>query len=312
MTRCAEPFQTKRSSASIITLGRRRCRTSCISVLPICSWSRSGTAITWRACRSRWPRQFDVAGRGAFYEEVGVIRDVIQNHLLQIVSYLAMEAPSPRWTAAIHAEQAKVLRTVRPLSPKEIVLGQYASYRRSGAWQSGLQGAHLRGVASVCRFVALERRAVPGARREMSGNHAHGGDGGAQTAAGQVVFNEPLPPHGNYVRFRLSPDVVIAIGARAKRPGEVHEGEHLELSVVEVPEQESGRIEAYERLLADAMEGDATLFARRGRRRGVLGHRRSGAALTDPSTSIARGSSGARSKPTGWSQRVGGWTPSPK
>jgi len=77
-----------------------------------------------------------------------------------------------------------------------------------------------------------------------------------------VVFNEPPPPHGNYLRFRLSPDVVIAIGARAKHPGEFMQGDHLELSVVEVPEQgKSGRMEEYERLLGDAMDGDPTLFA---------------------------------------------------
>ena len=111
--------------------------------------------------------QFDVAGRGAFYEETGVIRDVIQNHLLQIVSYLAMEAPSPVWTAAVHAEQAKVLRTVRPLSPKEIVLGQYEGYRRERRRQSGLQSSHVRGAASVRRFVAMAGRAVLRARRQM-------------------------------------------------------------------------------------------------------------------------------------------------
>src|SRR5439155_18112264 len=65
---------------------------------------------------------FDVAGRGSFYEEVGVIRDVIQNHLLQIVSYLAMEAPTPSWSEAIRAEQAKVLHTIRPMSADQIVL----------------------------------------------------------------------------------------------------------------------------------------------------------------------------------------------
>ena len=79
----------------------------------------------------------------------------------------------------------------------------------------------------------------------------------------QVVFQEPPPPVGNYVRFRLSPEVVIAVGARAKRAGERMAGEPVELSVVEQPEQgKDGRMEAYERLLGDAMTGDATLFAR--------------------------------------------------
>ncbi len=72
---------------------------------------------------------FGVEGRGAFYEETGVIRDVVQNHLLQIVGYLAMEPPSSAWREALRDEQAKVLRTIRPLSPSEIVLGQFAGYR---------------------------------------------------------------------------------------------------------------------------------------------------------------------------------------
>ena len=75
-----------------------------------------------------------------------------------------------------------------------------------------------------------------------------------------MVFNEPTPPTGNYVRFQLSPNVAIAIGARAKRPGEAMIGEPVELSVVDQPEQ--GRMEAYERLIGDAMMGEATLFAR--------------------------------------------------
>ena len=72
---------------------------------------------------------FGVQGRGGFYEETGVIRDVVQNHLLQIVGYLAMEPPSSAWREALRDEQAKVLRTIRPLSPSEIVLGQFAGYR---------------------------------------------------------------------------------------------------------------------------------------------------------------------------------------
>ena len=72
---------------------------------------------------------FGVEGRGSFYEETGVIRDVVQNHLLQIVGYLAMEPPSAAWREALRDEQAKVLRTIRPLSPAEIVLGQFQGYR---------------------------------------------------------------------------------------------------------------------------------------------------------------------------------------
>ena len=205
---------------------------------------------------------FGVKGRGKFYEETGVVRDVIQNHLLQIVSYLAMEAPSSTYDEAIRDEQAKVLRNVRPLSVDNLVRGQfhgytdepgvakdstvptYAALRLSvDSWR--WQGVPFyvragKSLATTCTEVAIELKVPP-----------------------QVVFTEATPSMGNYVRFRLSPAVAIAIGARAKRPGEGMTGEPVELSVVERAEQgASGRMEAYERLLGDAMAGDATLFAR--------------------------------------------------
>jgi glucose-6-phosphate 1-dehydrogenase len=199
---------------------------------------------------------FDVAGRGSFYEEVGVIRDVIQNHLLQIVSYVAMEAPSPSWSEAIRAEQAKVLHTIRPLSPDQIVLGQYIGYRDE-------QGVHK--DSRVPTFAALHLF-VDSWRWQDVPFYVRAGKC-LETSrtevlvelkqAPHVVFREPSPPHGDYVRFRLSPDVTIAIGARAKRPGEEMVGEPTELSVVE---DVKGQMEAYERLLGDAMVGDATLF----------------------------------------------------
>jgi glucose-6-phosphate 1-dehydrogenase len=205
---------------------------------------------------------FGVKGRGRLYEEIGVIRDVIQNHLLQIVSYLAMEAPSSTYAEAIRDEQAKVLKSVRPLSAEALVLGQYAGYRDEPEVAKG---------SSVPTYAAL-RLHVDSWRWEGVPFYVRAGKGLAKTVtevslelrrAPPVVFSEEPPAVGNVVRFRLSPEVVIAIGARAKRPGERMEGEPVELSVVEQPEQgKDGRMGAYERLLGDAMEGDATLFAR--------------------------------------------------
>jgi glucose-6-phosphate 1-dehydrogenase len=205
---------------------------------------------------------FGVKGRGKFYEETGVIRDVIQNHLLQIVSYLAMEAPSSTYHEAIRDEQAKVLRNVRPLSVDNMVRGQFQGYRDEpgvakdsymatyAALRLWVDSWRWEGVPffvragkclkKTCTEVMVELRKPP-----------------------PVVFSEAMPAMGNYVRFRLSPQVIIAIGARAKRPGEGMKGEPVELSVVEEPEQgHEGRMEAYERLIGDAMAGDATLFAR--------------------------------------------------
>jgi glucose-6-phosphate 1-dehydrogenase len=207
---------------------------------------------------------FGVTGRGKFYEETGVIRDVIQNHLLQVVSYLAMEAPSSTYHEAIRDEQAKVLRLVRPLSCDHLVLGQFRGYRDEtgvapssevptyAALQLAIDSWRWAGVpfyvragkklAMTCTEVVVELNRPP-----------------------QVVFKEPKPPSGNSVRFRLSPQVEIGLGARAKNPGEGMTGEPVELTVVGHEGHNHARDQAmgdYERVLSDAMMGDATLFAR--------------------------------------------------
>jgi len=205
---------------------------------------------------------FGVAGRGKFYEETGVIRDVIQNHMFQVVSYLAMEAPSAVYDEAIRDEQAKILRNVRPLSVDNMVRGQFRGYRDEpgvsktsymatyaalrlyiDSWRWDGVPFYVRAGKSLkmtCTEIVVELKNPP-----------------------QVVFTEPTPSVGNYVRFRVNPQVAIAIGARAKRPGEGMMGQPLELSVVEQPLQGTeGRLGDYARLLSDAMSGDATLFAR--------------------------------------------------
>jgi glucose-6-phosphate 1-dehydrogenase len=205
---------------------------------------------------------FGVKGRGKFYEETGVIRDVIQNHLLQVVSYLAMEAPSSMYDEAIRDEQAKVLRNIRPMSTENMVRGQFRGYRD----EPGVDKESY-----MATYAAL-RLHVDSWRWAGVPFYVRAGKCLAKTTTEvviefknppQVVFGEPPPPVGNYVRFRLSPEVVIAIGALAKRPGEGMTGQPLELSVVDQPEQGAdGRMGDYERLLGDAMAGDATLFAR--------------------------------------------------
>ena len=202
---------------------------------------------------------FGVEGRGAFYDETGVIRDVVQNHLLQIVGYLAMEPPSSAWREALRDEQAKVLRTIRPLSPAETVLGQFRGYREEGGVR---KGSNVPTYAALHLFVDSWRwHGVP--------FHVTAGKCLSATRtevlvqlkpAPGVVFAEPGLPDSNYVRFTLSPQMRIAVGARAKRPGEGMFGEPVELSVME--NESSDRLDAYERLIGDAMDGDPTLFAR--------------------------------------------------
>lgn len=202
---------------------------------------------------------FGVSGRGKFYEEVGVIRDVVQNHLLQVVGFLAMEPPSSVYAESIRDEQGKILKSIAPLEPADVVQGQFEGYRAED------------GVArdsKVATFAALHLR-VESWRWAGVPFYVRAGKSMATTATEvvvefrhppQVVFRDMPPSMGNYVRFRLGPDVVIALGANAKRPGEEMFGQRTELSVVRQPT--SDEMGAYERLLGDAMDGDATLFAR--------------------------------------------------
>jgi len=205
---------------------------------------------------------FGVKGRGKFYDETGVVRDVIQNHLLQIVSYLAMEAPAGTYDEAIRDEQAKVLRTVRPMESQYMVRGQFNGYRDEP------------GVARdsyMATYAALQLH-VDSWRWDGVPFYVRAGKSLAKTVTEvmielkrppQVVFHEAAAERGNYIRLRLSPAVEIAVGARTKQAGESMKGEAVELLVSERPEQGSaGRMEAYERLLGDAIAGDATLFAR--------------------------------------------------
>jgi glucose-6-phosphate 1-dehydrogenase len=205
---------------------------------------------------------FGVQGRGSFYEETGVIRDVIQNHLLQVVSYLAMEAPSGTYDEAIRDEQAKVLRTVRPLSTDDLVRGQFRGYRdEPGVSKDSDVGTYaaLRLNVDSWRWEGVPFYVRAGKSLQMTCTEVFV----ELKQPPPVVFREPAPPVGNSLRFRLGPQVAIAIGARAKRPGEGMKGQPVELSVVEQPAQgHDGRMDAYERLLGDAMVGDATLFAR--------------------------------------------------
>jgi glucose-6-phosphate 1-dehydrogenase len=206
---------------------------------------------------------FGVKGRGKFYDETGVIRDVIQNHLLQVVSYLAMEAPSSTYPEAIRDEQAKVLRNVRAMSTDNMVRGQFRGYRdEPGVSKTSYMATYaaLRLYVDSWRWEGVPFFVRAGKSLKVTCTEVFV----ELKNPPQVVFSEPTPSCGNYVRFRLNPQVVIAIGARAKRPGEGMLGAPTELLVVDQAQQQGseGRMGDYERLLGDAMSGDATLFAR--------------------------------------------------
>jgi glucose-6-phosphate 1-dehydrogenase len=202
---------------------------------------------------------FGVEGRGKFYEETGVIRDVIQNHLLQVVGFLAMEPPSSHASDAIRDEQAKVLRTVRELDNTHMVRGQFRGYRdEPGVAKDSYMGTYatLKLWIDSWRWADVPFFVRAGKKLKMTVTEVVA----EFKNPPQVVFKEPAFSQGNYVRFRLGPQVQIGIGARAKRPGEGMAGRPVELSVVQ--QQTSDEMDAYERLLGDAMAGDATLFAR--------------------------------------------------
>jgi glucose-6-phosphate 1-dehydrogenase len=204
---------------------------------------------------------FGVRGRGKLYEELGVVRDVVQNHLLQIVSYLAMEAPGGTRDEPIRDEQVRVLRNVRPLDPADAVFGQYRGYREE---PNVAHDSRVPTYAAMCLHVDSWRwEGVPfylRAGKRLASNVTEVTVELKQPP--HVVFSEPQPPVGNVVRFRLGPDVAITLDARAKKPGEEMAGQPVSLTVTRRSAGEIGIMTPYERLLGDAMEGDAMLFAR--------------------------------------------------
>ena len=201
---------------------------------------------------------FDVADRVAFFDQAGTIRDVVQNHLLQVLSLLAMEAPSGRSPEAIRNQKFKVLDSLRPLRPEDVVRGQYRGYRS------------VAGVApdsTMETFVAL-RLHLDSWRWGGVPIYIRAGKALPVTATEvlvelrqppQTVFHEVEPPDGNYLRFRLTPDMSISLGARAKRPGEALLGEAVELFA---RHQNGEERPPYQRLIGDARKGDQSLFAR--------------------------------------------------
>ncbi|MGA2499606.1 MAG: glucose-6-phosphate dehydrogenase [Tepidisphaeraceae bacterium] len=203
---------------------------------------------------------FGVGNRGAFYESAGCLRDVIQNHLFQVVALLAMEPPAHRGFGAVHLEKAKVFQAMRPLQPDDLVRGQYAGYRKE---------PNVARNSDVETFCAL-RLYIDSWRWQGVPWYLRSGKCLAETVhevlvafkpPPQALFADSAPVNGraNYLRFRLSPSSAIALAARVKCAGKEFVGDQRELYMVEEqPQAES----PYERLLGDAMAGDGALFTR--------------------------------------------------
>jgi glucose-6-phosphate 1-dehydrogenase len=203
---------------------------------------------------------FGVEGRGAFYETAGCLRDVIQNHLFQVVALLAMEPPACRGFGAVHSEKAKVFQAMRPLHPDDLVRGQYAGYHKE---------SNVAKNSDVETFCAL-RLFIDSWRWEGVPWYLRSGKCLAETVHEVLVDLKPPPQRlfadsasttsrANYLRFRLSPSSAVALAARVKRAGKEFVGDQHELYLVE---EQPGEESPYERLLGDAMAGNGALFTR--------------------------------------------------
>ena len=204
---------------------------------------------------------FGVQGRGAYYDEAGAIRDVVQNHLLQVTALITMEPPFAADPDAVRDQKALALKAIRPLNTHDVVRGQFRGYRAEHgvAPQSQVETfAAMRIHVENWRWAGVPifiraGKCLPVTSTEVFVQLKH---------PPRIVWDDvDAADHGraNFFRFRLSPDVFISLGARAKKPGESMLGEEVELVARHHP---PGEMMPYERLLGDAMRGDQGLFAR--------------------------------------------------
>ncbi|TEA72279.1 glucose-6-phosphate dehydrogenase [Allopusillimonas ginsengisoli] len=201
---------------------------------------------------------FGVGSRGAFYESAGCLRDVIQNHLFQIMALLAMEPPAAKGYAAVHAEKAKVFKALRPMRQEDLVRGQYRGYRKE---------SHVDRRSDVETYCAV-RLFIDSWRWSGVPWFLRSGKCLATNAAEVVVRLKP-PPQSlfddaqanlgtpNYLRFRLAPRSAVALAARVKKPGKEFTGAQHELYLLDADTREEP---PYARLLSDALSGDRALF----------------------------------------------------
>lgn len=199
---------------------------------------------------------FGVEGRGKFYEEAGALRDVVQNHLLQVTALLAMDTPIGHDPGVMRAEKLRVFQAMRPLDPKDVVRGQFTGYRQEKGVAPDSQVetfAALRLYIDTWRWAGVPfyiraGKCLPVTTTEVIVDLKR---------PPLFVFDEIKPEQSNYVRFRVSPEVVISIGARVKHVGEAMRGDPVELVARHQPLHDE---QPYERLLGEAIRGDASQF----------------------------------------------------
>ena len=199
-----------------------------------------------------------VEGRGVFYEEVGAIRDVVQNHMLEVIALLTMEAPIGRDPDALRDAKQRAFRAMRPLAPTDVVRGQFRGYRNEDGVASDSKVetfAAIRLHIDTWRWAGVPFYVRAGKRMPVSATEVLV----ELKRPPQAVFDTIIQNQADYFRFLLSPNVTISLGARAKVPGEAMVGAGVELVV---RQSSADEMTPYERLLGDAIRGDPTLFVR--------------------------------------------------
>ena len=217
-------------------------------------WSREHV----RCVQITMAEDFGVDGRGAFYDEAGALRDVLQNHMLQMISLLAMDPPSDASDEALRDAKVRVLRSMRPLESNAIVRGQYQGYLDEDGVKAGsdtetyvaarffIDSWRWAGVP----FIVRVGKRMPVTATEVLVDLRH---------PPQELFEDTTTSERNYFRFQFKPFTTISIGARAKKPGDAMIGEQIEMIALH---QEPDEMTAYERLIEDAIVGQTGLFAR--------------------------------------------------
>jgi glucose-6-phosphate 1-dehydrogenase len=198
-----------------------------------------------------------VQGRGAFYDQTGAIRDVIQNHIFQVMCNIAMECPARHDSEAIRDEKVKVLKAIPPIQPCNLVRGQFDGYQSEKGVAAG---------STIETFAAL-RLDIKSWRWDGVPFYIRAGKN-LPTTCTEVVARLRRPPATNmtdpapqnHMRFRISPEMTIALAVSISTPDEEGKRSLVELEACRFPRPQE--MEAYERVLTDAMAGDATLFAR--------------------------------------------------
>jgi len=200
---------------------------------------------------------FGVEGRGNFYDRTGALRDVVQNHLLQVLSNIAMEPPPGQDAELVRDEKAKVLKGIRPLQPLDVIRGQFRGYRDEPGVSANSQVETF--VAFRLEINSWRWKGVPfyiraGKRLPVTATEVF-----VKLRQPPAIFAGFSPP-ANYFHFRVTPDLMIAIGALVKKAGDQIEGQQVELVISQ--QSDAAEMGAYEELLYDAMRGNSARFAR--------------------------------------------------